>query len=270
MRGDFLTRLRRRLSPTSGERGSAMVMALMLMLIFAVAGVTLATVLGVNARLALQTSTRGISVYVAEAGLETTLGMFRSATSTTAGIGDLKSLPCQVTGSSNGSTDPDQQYIVTVRYGKNDPSTHATDAAWLAATNTAAVTSTPNGFSPVSCVTSATGTAGPVEQPYYALVSSSAAHGDVGGRALLAVYSFTIDSSHITTGQLGVRSRSTTTRGVPSSAFAPTAPPLARSSITRRTATAPMRRTLHSSLDVRRGLQDPARLDDPAGRRHDP
>lgn len=206
MRDDFLIRLRRRLrsaqhGPT--DAGSAMIMALMLMLVFAVAGVTLATVIGVNARLSLQTSSRGTSVYIAEAGLETTLGMFRAATGSTSGVGDLKRLPCQVTGSADGSTDPDQQYVVTIRYGLEDPSAHATDAAWLDATNTAGVSAPANGFSEVDCVTSPSGASGPIKQPYYALVEAAAAHGEAGARTLLAVYSFNIDTSHSTAGQEG-------------------------------------------------------------------
>jgi len=198
MRDDLLIRLRRRLTAARrGERGSAMVMALILILVFAVASIVLATVVGVNARLTLQTSSRGISVYVAEAGLETTLGMFRAATTSDDTVhGVLKNLPCQVTGSADGSSDTDKQFEVTISYGMENPAAHATDADWLAATNTGG--DNPNGFTPVSC----TPGSGPSTQPYYALVEAKASQGEVGARTLLAVYSFNIDTSNAT-GKIG-------------------------------------------------------------------
>ncbi|MBO9627485.1 MAG: hypothetical protein J7484_14080 [Microbacterium sp.] len=171
-------------------------MTLMLVLVLSVAGVTLATVIGVNARLTAQTTERGQSVYIAEAGLETALAMFRAATSDDvgAGFGDLDNLPCQVKGSADGSTAVDQQFVVTIRYGIEDPAAHAGDLSWLTAPQGSP--SAPTGFGPIPCMTGS----GPTSQPMYALVESAAAAGGVGARTLLAVYNFDLDGARVVDG----------------------------------------------------------------------
>lgn len=196
MRDVFFIRFREAMSRRD-DSGSAMIMVLMLMLIFAVAGATLAVVIGVNGRLTLQTAGRGTSVYIAEAGLETTLGTLRGATSTAVGVGygDLTHLPCQtgapyatVTGSIDGSNDVTKQFVVTVRYGLEDPSSHARDTAWLNAPQGSV--SAPTGYGPLTCDQIIGGA-----QPYFALVEAAASQGEVGARTLLAVYHFNLDGT---------------------------------------------------------------------------
>jgi len=197
MRDDLLIRLRRRLGRArGGEDGSALVMVLVFMVILVAMAASLISVIQVNANVTLQSKDRGKSVYTAEAGLQSALGMLRAAALTSdPNYGDASKLPCTVKGSVDGSSASEDQYAVTIYYGINDPSTHSTDTAWLSSTNT----DPSSGFGRIACGTPSTPNYGLAGTPYYALIESSGTTSGSGdGRTLLAVYHFDISLAHDT------------------------------------------------------------------------
>lgn len=171
--GGALRRVHRALARTSAARprragrdeGAALVSAILMMLVLAGLSVlVLALVVGqvVPTQLA-QKNQR--TVFAAEAGVQATLNVLRTASQTPdyAGrvFGNLSALPCTVSGAVADAAG-DVRYDVTVKYYLENPS--GKDAAWLTA-------------NAIPC------SSGPAQQPVYALVTAGGTSAAVPGRA---------------------------------------------------------------------------------------
>jgi hypothetical protein len=195
-KGTFLIRLRRaiaaRVDDTEGERGVAMLSALLFMVIVLGLSVVLASsVLSQSAPTKLaQKNTR--TVYAAQAGLQTALGIIRSIPAapdyTGAVYGTPSKLPCTLTGNADGAADG-VTYQVTVSYYTADPT---------GLTGTA--------LSSILLACPLSGSVG----PKFALITSKGA-GDAtlgvtniaaGNRTLSALYTFQVSTINVAGGRI--------------------------------------------------------------------
>lgn len=205
--GKALARLqaafRARLAQGDNERGVALLSAMIFMIIMAgLSVVIVSTVLGqiVPSNLA-QKGTR--TIYAAQAGLQTSLGLLRSAAGNPVNnhgqqqtFGDPTKLPCALPGSpltgnvdggTNGVT-----YKVTIAYFAQDPT--AKTSFWRA-----------DAANQISCTSVHTGT-----QPRFALLESTghapmyvgAADTSTGDRKLSAIYQFMVSNTNIPGGRI--------------------------------------------------------------------
>jgi hypothetical protein len=190
-KGSFLTRLGRTTAARAGEgeRGVAMLSALLFMVIvLGLSVVLVSSVLSQAAPAALaQKNTR--TIYSAQAGLQTALGIMRSipaAPSNGVVYGTPSKLPCTLTGNADGVADG-VTYSVTVSYYSADP----TGLSGTALTSLA-----------ISCPVSTS--------PKFAIITSkgqgSAALGvsniAAGNRTLSALYTFNVSNVNIPGGRI--------------------------------------------------------------------
>ncbi len=193
MRRRVLARFPATMTGEYRDSGSAMVLAIPFVLLLSMVSISLIGVVSSNALLTKLSQNRGKTVYTAEAGLQTALGMIRSAQREADAdgkvYGDESALPCSIDGAVDGTSGSADDFDVEILYFRADPSEHAADAAWL---NTNKLT-----FVQVSGIMSKN-ISGTVKTPYYALVTSSgsaedaAGHPLAGGRTLKAVYMFNL------------------------------------------------------------------------------
>ncbi len=196
MRGTAMIRFReliqQRRAESAGERGVAMLTAILFMIIMAgLSTVILGVVVAQNVPTGVsQKSTATIDS--AEGGLQSALAIMRSATTVTnvngvpLPVGDPTKLPCSIpTTSVNGSTTDPTTYAVTIAYYNADP------------TGQNLVT-----FNPGHLITCAQVQSGTV--PLFALLTASGQTTTVpgststtGARALAAIYSFDISNINI-------------------------------------------------------------------------
>jgi hypothetical protein len=194
MRGTTMIRLRRltksRVEALDSESGVAMLTAILFMIIMAgvvsmiLGVVTTQIVPSYTAQKATKT------VYSAQAGIQATLAIMRSASKvqTINGIptvvGDITKLPCTMSATPTDGTVDGNQYSVTIAYYATDPTPHATDSTWLLNNK-------------IAC------TSGPSSTPKFALISSAGTASQVpvsasiGNRSITAVYQFKISNVNI-------------------------------------------------------------------------
>jgi type II secretory pathway pseudopilin PulG len=203
------TRIARRIAGHS-ERGVAMLIALVFMIIMAGVGtVIVSTILGqVSPSNLSQKSTQ--TVYAAQAGMQAALSRFRAATLTNAGgvvqtdglgnpLGDPSKLPCSVAGTLDPTTPADGSgYVVTIWYYSTDPTFQT--AAWqsntanqISCSPTTGVVST--AINPVKyALLTSTGTGN--------LLPGASAGSTAGNRSLAAVYEFKVSTVNIVGGYI--------------------------------------------------------------------
>jgi hypothetical protein len=194
----------RRTGEGRDELGVAMLSAILFMIIVAgLATIMVSVVLGqVAPSYIAQKGTQ--TVYAAQAGLQAALGQLRSASQIVTGkqIGNVKTLPCTVTGSLNpGSTDG-LSYSVKISYFPTDP-TGQSDS-WLTAHQFACKDTVGNSDSGVTVPA-------PTTQPLkYALMVSQGIGGAIpgtsdttdGNRSIAAVYTFEVSNTNIVGGRI--------------------------------------------------------------------
>jgi Tfp pilus assembly protein PilX len=178
-----------RLHPSDGERGAALLSAMIFMIIMAgLSVVVLSTVLSQTVpSVAAQRNTK--TVYAAQAGMQASFAMLRSAAATPDSdgnvYGSLSKLKCSVTGQVDAQANG-LNYSATIKYYASNPSTNPV---------------------PPEIPCSALGVS---SQPRYALITSSgtvaagAGSGTAvtGDRAISAVYAFKITNVNIPGGRI--------------------------------------------------------------------
>jgi len=180
-----------------GDHGVALVSAIMFMVLLSgVSLILLGVILGqIAPAYVAQTSSR--TVYAAQAGLQSGLGVLRSNTTTIAAatFGDRTKLTCGFTGSVDG-TSSEVSYRVEVLYFTLDPT--GKDRAWHLANDMVAGPGVP------TCTT-LPGTA----QPKWAVVTSYGEvdgepgdDADAGNRAISAIYQFKVSTVNIPGGRI--------------------------------------------------------------------
>lgn len=185
----LLGRMRDRLARRGDDEGGvALLMAILFMVLMA--GISTILVSVVLSQLyptnLAQKSTK--TIYAAQAGLQTALGLIRSATDG-GGIGDPAELPCSVSGNVSGTSTDGVTYSAQVSYFKTDPT--GMDATWLAANK-------------LACTAS-----GVSVQPTYAVIVAQGlattipgAAAATGNRTLSAIYKFKITNVNVPGGRI--------------------------------------------------------------------
>ena len=185
--------LTRRLNHSGHDGGSAMISALIFMMLLASLSLILASVLMAQVVPAQLASKSTRTVYAAESGMQAALGILRSATAapdiTGAIFGDKAKLPCTKAGTVDG--DPNgARYSITMAYYLEDPA--AKPDTWKAGNK-------------LACVPGA----GVAIQPKFALIISQGldapvAHQSVsfGNRSLSAVYEFPLTNVNVAGGYI--------------------------------------------------------------------
>lgn len=189
-----------RFSPDAGERGIALLAAVFFMVFAAgLSVVLLSTILSQSAP-AISAAKNTRTVYSAQAGLQSALGLIRSAAGAPDATGHIfgstSKLPCRDMGNEliglvNGTTSG-AGYAVTIDYYKTDP-TNETDA-WRA--------------SPLNKIACSALVASTPTVPSYAYVyaggkdASVPADPDSGDRSLAAVYKFKVSNVNIPGGRI--------------------------------------------------------------------
>jgi hypothetical protein len=203
------TRIGRRVAGHS-ERGVAMLIALVFMIIMAGVGtVIVSTILGqVSPSNLSQKSTQ--TVYAAQAGMQAALSRFRAATLTNAmgvvqtdglgnPLGDPSKLPCSVAGTLDPTTPADGTgYVVTIWYYSTDPTFQT--SAWQS-----------NPANQIACSTTTGVISTAINPVKYALLTSTGAGNllpgastgsTAGNRSLSAVYEFKVSTVNIVGGYI--------------------------------------------------------------------
>lgn len=172
------------------ESGVALLTAILFMILMAgistvLVSVVLSQLLPTNLA---QKSTK--TIYAAQAGMQTALGLIRSATGG-GGVGDLTALPCAVTANASGTSDG-VTYSAQITYYNANPA--GRNATWLA-----------DAANKLACTASGVAT-----QPKFALVVSQGlaaaipggSAATVGNRTLSAVYQFKITYVNVPGGRI--------------------------------------------------------------------
>ena len=180
------------------DRGSALLGAVLFSVIIAGMAVVLLSIIVTAVYPASLAQARGRTVYNAEAGLQSALGILRSAKLSPATIdaktgsylGDRTKLPCSISGTVDGNVGSNEVYDVALRYYDDAHNPSGQTDAWRAA-------------NALPCPLSSAGT-----QPYFALIEATgstaavAASGDAGDRKLSAIYEFTVSNERILGGRI--------------------------------------------------------------------
>lgn len=191
----FNALLRRHLRRRADE-GSALLGAVLFTIIIAGMAVVLLSVVVTAVYPATVAQARGRTVYNAEAGLQSALGILRAAMQTPAKVdpktgsylGDRAKLPCTISGTTDGIAGSQEAYEVSMRYYLENPS--GKDDAWRTA-NALTCPLTASSVQPYFALIEATGTTGPVGES-----------GDAGNRRLSAIYEFTVSNERILGGRI--------------------------------------------------------------------
>lgn len=186
---------RRTVDRSPDDRGSLAMAILVMVVGLGLAALLLPMVLSLNSTARFD-DRRGVSLQAAESGLDTALGLIRSAVTfdDDAGLyrGDPRKLPC---GPLKGSVDPnsDMNFTVAIAYYTGDPS--GQDTSWLSANKMACE----SGFGVYFNDDSAAG----LTVPRYVLVTSSGQDGSgAPSRTLQATYTVSTTNVNIDGGQL--------------------------------------------------------------------
>ena len=184
-----------RMRGDSGERGVALMSAMLFMILLSGLSLVLLSVIvsQMGPSLAAQKGTK--TVYAAQGGLQAALGVVRSAAATPTAAGTVfgapSKLPCTFSGKLDGSTDA-VSYVVNIGYYLVDPT--GKNDAWLASATNKMPCATPGGLS---------------RTPLFAyLVSEGIGTGvsgrnpDEGNRAVAAVYKFNVTNVNISGGRI--------------------------------------------------------------------
>ena len=179
----------------SGERGVALMSAMLFMILLAGMSLVLLSVIvsQIGPSFAAQKSTK--TVYAAQGGLQAALGVVRSAAAppnaTGAVFGAPGKLPCTFAGDLDGETDT-VSYVVNIGYYLVDPT--GKDDAWLASPANKLPCSTPGGVSVTPLfaylVSEGTGT------------SAFGREADEGNRSVAAIYKFKVTNVNISGGRI--------------------------------------------------------------------
>jgi type II secretory pathway pseudopilin PulG len=201
-------RVARRIAGRS-ERGVALLIAIMFMIVMAGLGtVIVSTILGqVSPTFLSQKNTQ--TVYAAQAGMQAALSRFRAATLTNAGgvvqtdslgnpLGDPSKLPCSVAGTLDPTTPADGTgYTVTIWYYSTDPTFQT--SAWQA-----------NPLNQVACSPTTGVISTSINPVKYALLTAvgtgnklpGSADATIGNRQVAAVYEFKVSTVNIAGGYI--------------------------------------------------------------------
>ena len=187
------TALQRRRSNGQPDRGSAMISALIFMILLASLSLILASVLMAQVVPAQLASKSTRTVYAAESGIQAALGILRSASGSPdfsgSVFGDRTKLPCTKSGTVDGDSTA-ARYDLTISYYLVDPASQ-TDA-WKASNK-------------MACVAGS----GVSVQPKFALIVAQGLDSAVAGqsasfgnRSLSAVYQFQLTNVNISGGPI--------------------------------------------------------------------
>lgn len=190
--------VRARRDAAGNEQGVALLSAILFMILMAgVSVVLVSVVLGqTTPSYIAQKGTK--TIYAAQAGLQTALGLIRSAAASPDYTGHVygapSALPCTLSGNVDGSANG-ITYSVTINYFLADPT--GTTANWQAANK-------------LSCSASGVSTS-----PQYAMISSqgvapgvpNAASASIGNRSLSAVYKFKVSNVNVVGGRVYDRNK---------------------------------------------------------------
>ncbi|MEO8093951.1 MAG: hypothetical protein ABI632_03355, partial [Pseudolysinimonas sp.] len=181
--------------PSAGdEKGVALLTAILFTILMASISVILVSVVlaQTTPSYIAQKSTK--TIYAAQAGLQTALGLIRSASAAPdyAGhvYGDPSHLPCSLTGNVSGASDS-ITYSVTISYFTTDPT--GTTAAWQSANKMACTSGSGVATTPKYAAISSQGVA-----PAIPNVTNAA----TGNRFLSAIYSFKVTNVNIAGGRI--------------------------------------------------------------------
>lgn len=185
-----------------GEEGVALLTAILFMVLAAGLSVVLLSVILSQATPVFIAQKNTRTIYAAQAGVQASLGVIRSLTTTDAGktIGYRAKLPCSVTGLVDGN-DASSSYSVTIKYFMEDPT--GKDTTWQDAV-----------ANRMDCAGTALAGTGPVlgdpRQPLYALALADGVGAGVPGKAdaaygnryISAVYKFKVTNVNIAGGRI--------------------------------------------------------------------
>jgi hypothetical protein len=200
--GNALMRMRRRfvarferMRGESGERGVALMSAMLFMVLLAGMSLVLLSVIvsQIGPSFAAQKGTK--TVYAAQGGLQAALGVVRSAAAppnaTGAVFGAPSKLPCTFEGNLDGATDS-VSYVVNIGYYLVDPT--GKNDAWLASPANKLNCSTPGGVSVTPLfaylVSEGTGT------------SAFGREADEANRSVAAIYKFKVTNVNVSGGRI--------------------------------------------------------------------
>ena len=179
----------------SGERGVALMSAMLFMILLAGMSLVLLSVIvsQIGPTFAAQKSTK--TVYAAQGGLQAALGVVRSAAAapnaTGAIFGAPSKLPCTFSGNLDGATDT-VSYVVKIGYYLVDPT--GKNDAWLASPANKLACATPGGVAVTPLfaylVSEGTGT------------SALGRDADEGNRSVAAIYKFKVTNVNISGGRI--------------------------------------------------------------------
>lgn len=188
------TALRNRGTDVNPESGVALLSAVFFMILVAGLSIVLLSAILAQATPAFTAQKNTRTVYAAQAGLQSTLGIMRTATAAPDNkgniFGDVSKLPCTVAGRVNADVDG-TSYQVAVSYFVEDPT--SSDDAWRQANK-------------IAC----TNGSGPVTPPLYAYIRSGGlgaaipgnADATSGDRYLAAIYKFKVSNVNIEGGMV--------------------------------------------------------------------